>query len=33
MAVYTEVPFGEAAALAEKLGLGTLTELRGIQAA
>lgn len=31
MAVYTEVPFGEAAALAEKLGLGTLTELRGIQ--
>ena len=31
MAVYTEVPFGEAAALAERLGLGTLTELRGIQ--
>lgn len=31
MAVYTEVPLGEAAALAEKLGLGTLTELRGIQ--
>jgi homoserine kinase type II len=31
MAVYTEVPFGEAAALAERLSLGTLTELRGIQ--
>lgn len=31
MAVYTEVPFGEAAALAERLGLGALTELRGIQ--
>lgn len=31
MAVYTEVPFGEAAALADRLGLGTLIELRGIQ--
>jgi len=31
MAVYTEVPFGEAAALLERLNLGTLTELRGIQ--
>ena len=31
MAVYTEVPFAEAAALIERLNLGTLTELRGIQ--
>jgi homoserine kinase type II len=31
MAVYTEVPFAEAAALLERLNLGTLTELRGIQ--
>jgi homoserine kinase type II len=31
MAVYTEVPFAEAAALIEQLNLGTLTELRGIQ--
>ena len=31
MAVYTEVPFGEAAALAERLDLGVLTQLRGIQ--
>lgn len=31
MAVYTEVPFAEAAALIERLGLGTLTDLRGIQ--
>lgn len=31
MAVYTEVPFAEAAALIERLDLGTLTALRGIQ--
>lgn len=31
MAVYTEVPFAEAAALIERLNLGTLTGLRGIQ--
>jgi len=31
MAVYTEVPFAEAAALLERLNLGTLTALRGIQ--
>ena len=31
MAVYTEVRFDEAAALIERLQLGTLTELRGIQ--
>ena len=31
MAVYTEVPFAEAAALMERLNLGVLTELRGIQ--
>ncbi|MBX3609990.1 MAG: homoserine kinase [Hydrogenophaga sp.] len=31
MAVYTEVPFGEAAALIDRLNLGTLTDLRGIQ--
>jgi len=31
MAVYTEVPFAEAAALIHRLNLGTLTELRGIQ--
>ena len=31
MAVYTEVPFAEAAALIERLQLGTLTALRGIQ--
>jgi homoserine kinase type II len=31
MAVYTEVPFADAAALIERLNLGTLTELRGIQ--
>ena len=31
MAVYTEVPFAEAAALLERLNLGTLTDLRGIQ--
>lgn len=31
MAVYTEVPFAEAAALLERLNLGTLTELHGIQ--
>jgi homoserine kinase type II len=31
MAVYTEVPFAEAAALIERLNLGVLTELRGIQ--
>jgi homoserine kinase type II len=31
MAVYTEVPFGEAAALVQALGLGTLTQLQGIK--
>jgi homoserine kinase type II len=31
MAVYTEVPFAEAAALIERLNLGVLTDLRGIQ--
>ena len=31
MAVYTEVAFGEAAALLHRLSLGDLTELRGIQ--
>ena len=31
MAVYTEVPFAEAAALLHRLNLGDLTELRGIQ--
>lgn len=31
MAVYTEVPFAEAAALIERLHLGVLTDLRGIQ--
>lgn len=31
MAVYTEVPFPEAAALIERLHLGVLTDLRGIQ--
>jgi homoserine kinase type II len=31
MAVYTEVPFDEAAALLETLGLGVLTQLQGIQ--
>jgi homoserine kinase type II len=30
MAVYTEVPFAEAAALIQRLNLGVLTELRGI---
>jgi homoserine kinase type II len=32
MAVYTEVGFAEAAALCERLGLGALTDLQGIQA-
>ncbi len=31
MAVYTEVPFAQAAALIERLNLGVLTDLRGIQ--
>jgi homoserine kinase type II len=31
MAVYTEVPFGDAAALLDSLGLGALAELRGIE--
>ncbi|MEZ5700759.1 MAG: homoserine kinase [Burkholderiaceae bacterium] len=31
MAVYTEIPFADAAALLERLNLGTLTDLRGIQ--
>lgn len=31
MAVYTEVPFAQAAALIERLQLGVLTDLRGIQ--
>ena len=31
MAVYTEVPFAQAAALIERLSLGVLTDLRGIQ--
>jgi len=31
MAVYTQVPFAEAAALMERLNLGVLTDLRGIQ--
>jgi homoserine kinase type II len=31
MAVYTEVPFGEAAALLDTLNLGTLTQLQGIK--
>ena len=31
MAVYTEVGFDEAAALLQKLNLGVLTELKGIQ--
>ena len=30
MAVYTEVPFAEAAALIERLNLGVLTELKGV---
>ncbi len=31
MAVYTEVAFGDAAALVERLGLGVLTDLKGIK--
>ena len=31
MAVYTEIPFADAAALLERLNLGTLTDLRGIE--